>query len=111
MISYAHRSGPLQVEGHRAASSDCVMSKNREHPVFFDPDNKRWPRLRGGVYLSGLALTLLFGILIFSILVSPALMPLQFAEQPAAARVPPPDPKIETAQQRRLRLYKQQPEA
>src|SRR5205085_5544646 len=39
------------------------------------------------------------------------LMPLQFAEQPAAARVPPPDPKIETAQQRRLRVYKQKLEA
>src|SRR5690242_2225097 len=87
------------------------MSKNREHPVFFDPNNKRWPRLRRGVYLSGLALTLLFGILILSILVSPALMPLQFAEQPAVARVPPPDPKIETAQQRRLRVYKQKLEA
>lgn len=87
------------------------MSKNREHPVFFDPNNKRWPRLRRGVYLSGLALTVLFGILILSILVSPALMPLQFNEQPAAARVPPPDPKIETAPQRRLRIYKQKLEA
>ncbi|MFL6214134.1 MAG: polysaccharide deacetylase family protein [Blastocatellia bacterium] len=87
------------------------MSKNREHPVFFDPDKKRWPRLRRGVYLSGLALTLLFGLLILSILVSPALMPLQFTEQPTAARVPPPDPKIETAPQRRLRIYKQKLEA
>jgi cellulose synthase/poly-beta-1,6-N-acetylglucosamine synthase-like glycosyltransferase/peptidoglycan/xylan/chitin deacetylase (PgdA/CDA1 family)/spore germination protein YaaH len=87
------------------------MSKNREHPVFFDPNKKRWPRLRRGVYLSGLALTVLFGILILSILVSPALMPLQFTEQPTTARVPPPDPKIETAQQRRLRIYKQKLEA
>src|ERR1700754_1018560 len=53
----------------------CAMSKYREHPVFFDPDNKRWPRLRRGVYLSGLALTVLFGVLILSIIISPALLP------------------------------------
>jgi peptidoglycan-N-acetylglucosamine deacetylase len=87
------------------------MSKNREHPVFFDPDNKRWPRLRRGVYLSGLALTVLFGALILSILVSPALLPLKFPEPEANARVAPPDPKIETPEQRRLRVYKQKLEA
>src|SRR6185369_9428583 len=87
------------------------MSKNREHPVFFDPNNRRWPRLRRGVYLTGLALTVLFGMLILSILVSPALMPLQFTGQPASAHVPPPDPKVETPVQRRLRIYKQKLEA
>jgi peptidoglycan-N-acetylglucosamine deacetylase len=87
------------------------MSKNREHPVFFDPDNKRWPRLRRGVYVSGLALTVLFGILILSILVSPALMPLKFSGQETSAHIPPPDPKIETPEQRRLRVYKQKLEA
>src|ERR1044071_7367409 len=87
------------------------MSKNREHPVFFDPDNKRWPRLRRGVYLSGLALTVLFGMLIMSILISPALMPLKFSGQESSAHVPPPDPKIETPVQRRLRVYKQKLEA
>jgi peptidoglycan-N-acetylglucosamine deacetylase len=89
------------------------MSKHREHPVFFDPDNKRWPRLRRGVYLSGLALTVLFGILILSILVSPALLPLKFSGQESGAHVTPapPDPKIETPTQRRLRVYKQKLEA
>ncbi|MFL6274200.1 MAG: polysaccharide deacetylase family protein [Blastocatellia bacterium] len=90
------------------------MSKIREHPVFFDPDHKRWPRLRRGVYLSGLALTVLFGALILSILVSPALLPLKFPEQELSAHVAPPPPeapKIETAVQRRLRVYKQKLEA
>ncbi|HJQ25513.1 MAG TPA: glycosyltransferase [Blastocatellia bacterium] len=87
------------------------MSKNREHPVFFDPDNKRWPRLRRGVYLSGLALSVLFGALILSILVSPALLPLKFPEPEASGRVAPPDPKVETSAQRRLRVYKQKLDA
>src|SRR5437868_4532405 len=87
------------------------MSKNRAHPVFFDPNNKRWPRLRRGVYLSGLALTVLFGMLILSILISPALLPLKFSGQEASAHVTLPDPKIETPEQRRLRVYKQKLEA
>src|SRR5438045_3443105 len=87
------------------------MSKNRAHPVFFDPNNKRWPRLRRGVYLTGLALTVLFGMLILSILISPALLPLKFSGQEASAHVTLPDPKIETPEQRRLRIYKQKLEA
>jgi cellulose synthase/poly-beta-1,6-N-acetylglucosamine synthase-like glycosyltransferase/peptidoglycan/xylan/chitin deacetylase (PgdA/CDA1 family)/spore germination protein YaaH len=94
------------------------MSKNREHPVFFDPDNKRWPRLRRGVYLTGLALTVLFGILILSILISPALLPLKFdeptraSEQRANERVPLPDPpQLLTKAERRFRAEKAKLEA
>ncbi|WP_374683237.1 hypothetical protein, partial [Accumulibacter sp.] len=36
--------------------------------VFFDPANKRWPRLRLGMALIGVALTLLMGGLVLSIL-------------------------------------------
>jgi len=84
------------------------MSKNREHPVFFDPNNKRWPRLRRGVYLSGLALTVLFGILILSILISPALLPLKFDDQvKAAAHVSLPEPpQLLTKTERRFRSEK-----
>ncbi|MGO9017064.1 MAG: glycosyltransferase [Syntrophobacteraceae bacterium] len=42
-------------------------------PIFFDPANKRWPRLRLGIALIALILTLLLGALILSILISPAL--------------------------------------
>src|SRR5438128_2342786 len=53
------------------------MSKHRETPVFFDPDHKRWPRLRGGVYLTALFLSIVFGILVLSvILIIPRLTPL-----------------------------------
>jgi cellulose synthase/poly-beta-1,6-N-acetylglucosamine synthase-like glycosyltransferase/spore germination protein YaaH/peptidoglycan/xylan/chitin deacetylase (PgdA/CDA1 family) len=45
----------------------------RELPVFFDPDNKRWPRLKRGVYFSGLLMTIAFGILILSIIINPTL--------------------------------------
>lgn len=94
------------------------MSKNREHPVFFDPDNKRWPRLRRGVYLSGLALTVLFGILILSIIITPALLPLKFgeptrsSEQKPGARVALPDPpQLLTKAERRFRAEKAKLEA
>src|SRR6266571_1613719 len=53
------------------------MSKYRQTPVFFDPDHKRWPRLRGGVYVTGLFLSIVFGILVISILlIVPGLTPL-----------------------------------
>ena len=42
-------------------------------PVFFDPANRRWPRLRLGMALIGLILTLLLGTLILGILVGPVL--------------------------------------
>lgn len=42
-------------------------------PIFFDPANKRWPRLRLGILLITLVLTLLFGMLLLSILVGPVL--------------------------------------
>ena len=41
--------------------------------VFFDPANKRWPRLRLGMVVVGVALTLLFGGLVLSILAAPLL--------------------------------------
>jgi peptidoglycan-N-acetylglucosamine deacetylase len=89
------------------------MSKNREHPVFFDPNNKRWPRLRRGVYLSGLTLTVLFGMLILSILVSPALLPLKFDDQKKIGEhVPLPDPpQLLTKAERRFRSEKAKLEA
>ncbi len=42
-------------------------------PVFFDPARKRWPRLRLGMTLVGVSLTLLLGALLLSILAAPAL--------------------------------------
>ncbi len=42
-------------------------------PIFYDPNHKRWPRLRFGMGLIAVMLTLLLGTLIFSILVGPAL--------------------------------------
>lgn len=42
-------------------------------PVFFDPARKRWPRLRAGMMLVALALTLLLGGLFLSILARPVL--------------------------------------
>src|ERR1044072_2801763 len=54
------------------------MSKKKQSlPFFFDPDKKRWPRLRRSVYLTGLFLSLAFGVLILSILINPNLPKLQ----------------------------------
>ena len=43
------------------------------NPVFFDPAHKRWPRLRLGITLIGLVLSLLLGALVLSVLASPIL--------------------------------------
>jgi len=85
------------------------MSKYREVPVFFDPDRKRWPRLRRGVFLTGLILSLLFGVLIVSILTNPFLPRLNLPQSsilPKGARPPKAEP-IETPAERRIREAKQ----
>ncbi|WP_295389862.1 glycosyltransferase [uncultured Thiodictyon sp.] len=49
------------------------MSEQPTHPVFFDPERKRWPRLRFGMLFLWLVLSVLLGALVVSILLSPAL--------------------------------------
>ncbi|MEW6130601.1 MAG: glycosyltransferase [Acidobacteriota bacterium] len=50
------------------------MSEKKSHlPVFFDPNNKRWTRLRKSIYFAGLFFSLAFGVLILSILINPNL--------------------------------------
>jgi cellulose synthase/poly-beta-1,6-N-acetylglucosamine synthase-like glycosyltransferase/peptidoglycan/xylan/chitin deacetylase (PgdA/CDA1 family)/spore germination protein YaaH len=85
------------------------MSKYRDVPVFFDPDNKRWPRLRRGVFLTGLIFSLLFGVLIASILINPLLPKLNLPKMsflPNDSRAPTFS-LVETDAQRRLRDTKQ----
>lgn len=55
-------------EPHASATDGGVVK-----PVFFDPAHKRWPRLRLGITLIGLLLSLLLGWLVLNILASPAL--------------------------------------
>ncbi len=90
-------------------TGDSRMSKYREVPVFFDPDQKRWPRLRRGVFLSGLIFSSLFGILIVSILINPLLPKLNLPKMsflPNDPR-PPTAPIVETEAKQRLRETKQ----
>lgn len=85
------------------------MSKYREVPVFFDPDRKRWPRLRRGVFLTGLVFSSLFGVLIMSILLNPLLPELHLPQSsmlPKGAHPPTAEP-FETEAQRKLREAKQ----
>src|ERR1700704_5627074 len=85
------------------------MSTYRAAPVFFDPDNKRWPRLRRGVFLTGLVLSTLFGVLIFSILINPLLPELHLPQSSLfgkGTRTPTAE-LIETEPQRKLREAKQ----
>ena len=49
------------------------MNASAPLPVFFDPERKRWPRLRLGIVALWLSLSLLLGALVVSILISPAL--------------------------------------
>lgn len=85
------------------------MSTYRAAPVFFDPNNKRWPRLRRGVFLTGLVLSTLFGVLIFSILINPLLPELHLPQSSLfgkGTRTPTAE-LIETPEQRKLRETKQ----
>jgi peptidoglycan-N-acetylglucosamine deacetylase len=85
------------------------MSRYRATPVFFDPDKKRWPRLRRGVFLTGLILSSLFGVLIFSILINPLLPELHLPPSSLfgqSTRTPTAD-RVESEAQRRLREAKQ----
>jgi cellulose synthase/poly-beta-1,6-N-acetylglucosamine synthase-like glycosyltransferase/peptidoglycan/xylan/chitin deacetylase (PgdA/CDA1 family)/spore germination protein YaaH len=80
-------------------------------PVFFDPAHKRWPRLRLGMALIGLTLSLLLGALLLSILASPALPALNLPGSSivphGAHMVPPaPTPPIERALTRRERALR-----
>ncbi len=54
-------------------ASPRPASSNYTKPVFFDPNHKRWPRLRIGMTLFALILTVLMGTLMVSILVGPVL--------------------------------------
>jgi peptidoglycan/xylan/chitin deacetylase (PgdA/CDA1 family)/spore germination protein YaaH/GT2 family glycosyltransferase len=66
-------------------------------PVFFDPSRKRWPRLRLGLMVFGLVLSLLLGALILSILVSPMLPALNLPSAsivPHGAHMAPPPPSL-----------------
>ena len=88
------------------------MRNNREVPVFFDPDHKRWPRLRRGVFLTGLALSILFGLLIVSILINPKLPDLNLPQSSILpngghATAPPLPDKFLTPRQRLLHEAKQ----
>src|ERR1044071_9320256 len=81
---------------------------NREVPIFFDPDRKRWPRLRRGVFLSGLILSTVFGILVVSIIVSTALPQLDLPPRISAGRpITLTRGKLETDKQRALREAKE----
>jgi cellulose synthase/poly-beta-1,6-N-acetylglucosamine synthase-like glycosyltransferase/peptidoglycan/xylan/chitin deacetylase (PgdA/CDA1 family)/spore germination protein YaaH len=87
------------------------MRKIREVPIFFDPNRKRWPRLRQGVFLSGFIMTCVFGVLIMSVLVNPYLPDLKL---PNSTFLPSPGhptsqviPPLETPRQQALREAKQ----
>ncbi len=64
---------PVIPDPHHRTALNHATGPNEVKPVFFDPANKRWPRLRLGISLVALILTLLLGALILSILASPAL--------------------------------------
>jgi len=56
-----------------------------QRPVFFDPSQKRWPRLRRALAAVAVVLTAVFSLLILSILVNPVLPKLNL---PAATSLP-----------------------
>ena len=72
------------------------MSTPKDRPVFYDPDNKRWPRVKAGVFLAALLVSAVLVVLVASVLLNPALETLSL---PSARFLPhrnhtsPPLPK------------------
>ncbi|WP_167495807.1 hypothetical protein [Desulfosediminicola ganghwensis] len=53
------------------------MVKKRDEPVFFDPRNKRWPRVKGVVTLLAVFLTLVLTLFLMNLFLYPQFKPLQ----------------------------------
>ncbi len=92
------------------------MDRTGERPVFFDPDQKRWPRLRRGLFAAGLLFTLVFGGLVLSVLVNPVLPALELPQSsllPHGGHLAPPvpDPPPTAAAGRRFLDVKRRLEA
>lgn len=90
------------------------MRTQRNLPVFYDPDQRRWPRLRQGVFLTALILTCLFGLLIFSVLLNPVLPGLRLPASsilPNGGHAAPAPPSLtnplQTPQQQAIKEAKQ----
>src|ERR1700726_2981939 len=62
-----------------------------ESPVFFDPDQRRWPLVRSGFLSLGIVLGVLFGLLVVSVVLNPVLPSLGL-HPGAPSRAPRPFP-------------------
>lgn len=78
------------------------VPSSRKRPVFFDPNNKRWPRVKAGAYLAAILVSAVLVVLVASVLLNPALESLSL---PSARFLPhrnhttPPLPKESPAVQ------------
>ena len=81
----------------------------KTRPIFFDPGNKRWPRIKAGAFLAAALVSAALVVLVFSVLVNPALESLSL---PSARFLPhrnhtePPLPKAPAFQDARLAKLK-----
>ena len=86
------------------------MSRPPVAPIFYDPEQKRWPRLRRGALATGLVLSVLIGVLVTSILVNPVLPALRLPSVsllPSSSHLAPPRaPLLLPARERALREAK-----
>jgi cellulose synthase/poly-beta-1,6-N-acetylglucosamine synthase-like glycosyltransferase/peptidoglycan/xylan/chitin deacetylase (PgdA/CDA1 family)/spore germination protein YaaH len=83
------------------------MDYSNDRPVFFDPDRKRWPRFRRGLFAAALLFTLTFGGLVVTVLVNPVLPVLKLPQStllPHGGHLAPPlpDPPSTQAATRRF---------
>ena len=82
--------------------TDIGEGESPVKPVFYDDSQKRWPRLRLGMALIGLTMSLLLGTLVLSILASPILPALNLPGAsilPHGAHIAPPFPATSLEQQ------------
>jgi cellulose synthase/poly-beta-1,6-N-acetylglucosamine synthase-like glycosyltransferase/peptidoglycan/xylan/chitin deacetylase (PgdA/CDA1 family)/spore germination protein YaaH len=71
------------------------MAGNQTRPIFFDPQRKRWPRFRRGLFAAALIFTIVFGGLVASVLINPVLPALKLPQSlllPRGGHLAPPVP-------------------
>jgi peptidoglycan-N-acetylglucosamine deacetylase len=76
------------------------MTPPRPHPVFYDPNRTRWPKIKLGIFGLGLAVTVVLGALLASILITPALTSLTLPKREAPAKTGPAPKTHQTAEAR-----------
>jgi cellulose synthase/poly-beta-1,6-N-acetylglucosamine synthase-like glycosyltransferase/peptidoglycan/xylan/chitin deacetylase (PgdA/CDA1 family)/spore germination protein YaaH len=87
---------PGTIRSRAGASANERTVPPNNHPIFFDPAKKRWPRIKAGAFLAASLLSVVLVVLVGSVLLNPALQSLSLPSArflPQRNHTAPPLPK------------------